>query len=285
MSTKYLHILYLWIEGYFPKRVAFYLLSKNLCSSVEQLYRGETNDPQLRIVRVDFVPGQGFVSQDPENPLPDGKSLPALRLDDASGTSRWISETYSMITYFEDLYPGNDSTNLRQMQAKEAADRAIAQDIIGILTTADNDGGVWLSNCAPIAADFKNIPERERNLAVGHRGKRSMEDNLKAAQTIASGNLEATGWLTPRADGGPGIADVIYAANVRYMQLSWCEFIIEREDLGQLRSWYEKFQTLPFWHEMEETGRFPKEVQWGPGSVLKYYRETGVEIWDGEISG
>ena len=271
-ASEYKHTVFLWIEGYFPKRVAFYFLSKGLCTSVEQLYRGETNEPNIRVIVVKLDPTLGYASTDPENPLPVGKSLPTMRIENTkTGKISWIHETYSIITYFEDLFPGGDAsgTSYRKMQATSALERATAEDILGALSLADAIGGTWLGNAAPKLAQYRGIPESEQSIIVARRAKKDQNEKFLLAQTWAADNLAATGWLTPAPDGGPGLADVVLAANVRYLELSWCQFLFEDEPLGGLREWYEKFKTLPFWHDMEETGRFPEAVMWGESSVNK----------------
>ncbi|SCO57021.1 uncharacterized protein FFMR_14177 [Fusarium fujikuroi] len=266
MSTSYKHTLFLWIEGYFPKRITYYLLSKGICSSVEQLYDGKTNESNLKIVPITFT-GDGFVSQDPEEPLPPGSKVPALRLDDTeSGRSVLIHETCSIINYLEEVFTGN---KYRQMWATSPINRAIAQDVISYIALATDAGRIWLINCAPYMAAFWKIPDSELSLSAGRRARREFEGHFKTLQDMAADNLTATGWLTPAADGGPGIADVMLAATVRHTELSWGEFILEHKGLGRLREWYERFKTLGFWYELEETGRFPDNVKRGEGSVQK----------------
>ncbi|SCO76390.1 uncharacterized protein FRV6_00602 [Fusarium oxysporum] len=266
MSAYYKHTLFLWIEGYFPKRIAYYLLSKGICSSVEQLYDGKTNEINLKIVPITFT-GDGFVSEDPEEPLPPGTKVPALRLDDTeSGRSIWIHETWSIINYLEEVFDGN---NYRQMWSTNPIDRAVTQDVLSYIALATDAGRIWLVNCAPYMAAFWNIPASELSLPVGRRARREFEGHFKTLQNVAAGNLTSTGWLTPAADGGPGMADVMLAATVRHTELSWREFILEDEELGRLRKWYEKFKTVEFWYELEETGRFPENAKRGEGSVRK----------------
>ncbi|CVL09172.1 hypothetical protein FPRO06_13379 [Fusarium proliferatum] len=266
MSTHYRHTLLLWVEGYFPKRIAYYLLSKGVCSSVEQLYEGKTNESNLKIVPITFT-GDGFVSEDPEEPLPPGSKVPALRLDDTeSGTSVWIHETWSIINYLEESLDGN---KYRQMWATSPIDRAITQDALSYIALATDAGRIWLINCAPYMAAFWSIPDSELSLPVGRRARREFEGYFKTLQDMATDNLTATGWLTPAADGGPGMADVMLAATVRHTELSWSEFILEDEGLGKLREWYGRFKTVGFWYELEETGRFPDNAKRGEGSVQK----------------
>jgi glutathione S-transferase len=266
MSRYHEHKLFLWIEGYFPKRIAYYLLSRGLCSSVEQLYDGKTNEANLKIVRITFT-GNGFVSEDPDEPLPSGTKVPALRLDDTdSGKSIWIYETWSIINYIEEVF---DSNKYRQIWATNPIDRAITQDILGYIALATDSGRIWLINCAPYMAAFWNIPDSEVSLAVGRRARRDFEGHFKTLQNVAANNVTKTGWLTPAADGGPGMADVMLAATVRHTELSWSEFILEDEELGRLREWYEKFKTVGFWYELEETGRFPENAKRGEGSIQK----------------
>ncbi|KAF5636138.1 hypothetical protein F52700_5452 [Fusarium sp. NRRL 52700] len=266
MSTTYKHTLFLWIEGYFPKRIGYYLLSKGICSSVEQLYDGKTNENNLTIVPITFT-GDGFVSENPEEPLPPGIKLPALRLGDTeSGKSVWIHETWSIITYLEEVF---DSNNYRQMWATSPVGRAITQDVLSYIALATDAGRVWLINCAPYMAAFWSIPDAELSLAVGRRARTEFEGHFKTLQNVCADNLTATGWLTPAADGGPGMADVMLAATVRHTELSWSEFILEDEELGRLREWYGKFKTVGFWYELEETGRFPENAKRGEGSVRK----------------
>ncbi|KAF4442450.1 hypothetical protein F53441_11736 [Fusarium austroafricanum] len=269
MVSQYKHTLFLWIEGYFPKRIAYYLLSKGLCSSVEQLYEGKTNEPNLKVIPISFT-GQGFVSENPEEPLPAGIKVPAMRLDDAQGDKPiWIYETWSIINYLEEVFPGTESNGYRQMWPTNPVDRAITQDALGSIALATDNGRIWLTNCAPYMAAFWNILDSERSLPVGRRARRDFESDFKTLQNVSADNLTRTGWLTPAADGGPGMADVMLGATVRHTELSWSEFILEDEVLGGLREWYGKFKTVWFWDELEETGRFPENARRGEGSVQK----------------
>ncbi|RBR22467.1 hypothetical protein FVER53590_10755 [Fusarium verticillioides] len=266
MPTYYKHTLFLWIEGYFPKRIAYYLLSKGICSSVEQLYDGNTNESNLKIVPITFT-GDSFISEDPEEPLPSGTKVPALRLDDTdNGKSIWIHETWSIINFLEEVF---DSDKYRKMWASNPINRAITQDALSYIALATDAGRVWLVNCAPYMADFWNIPDSELSLPVGRRARREFEEHFKTLQNVCADNLTSTGWLTPAADAGPGLADVMLAATVRHTELSWSEFILKHEELGKLRQWYENFKTVGFWHALEETGRFPENAKRGEGSVRK----------------
>ncbi|KAJ4262865.1 hypothetical protein NW762_006478 [Fusarium torreyae] len=269
MVSQYQHKLFLWIEGYFPKRIVYYLLAKGLCSSVDQLYEGNTNEPNLNVVRIVFN-GQDFVSEDPDNPFPTETTVPALRLDDtSSGKSIWIRETWSIINYLEEVFPGTTANNYREMWANDPVERAITQDVLGHLLSASEQGGIWLDNNAPFLTAFRQISDEEHSIGVGRRARRAFEEHFKAAQEIAADNLERTGWLTPAADGGPGMADVNLAAMVRHTEDAWSEFVIENDVLEPLRQWYKKYQTVWFWHELEETGRFPDMLRRGEGSVQK----------------
>ncbi|KAF5989187.1 hypothetical protein FCOIX_45 [Fusarium coicis] len=64
-----------------PKADCLLSFSKGICSSIEQLHDGKANKSNLKIVPITFT-GDGFVSEDPEKPLPPGTRVPALRLDD-----------------------------------------------------------------------------------------------------------------------------------------------------------------------------------------------------------
>lgn len=269
MTTQYQHTLFLCIEGFFPKQIAFYLLSKGICSSVEQLYEGKTNEPNLKAVRVTFT-DEGFVSEDPENPLPKGTTGSALRLDNAEDDKPvWIREPWSMISYLEEVFPGTDDNNYRQMWATDAVERAVSRDIISYVHSSIEQGNTWLSNSAPFTWTYRKIPEEERSIGVGRRARREFEGLFKKLQGVATENLTKTGWLTPVADGGPGMADCILASTVRHTELAWSEFILEDEPLEELRKWYEKFQTVWFWNELEEADRFPDVLRQGKGSVHK----------------
>ncbi|KAI6765628.1 hypothetical protein HG530_006698 [Fusarium avenaceum] len=269
MTSQYQHTLFLCIEGFFPKQIAFYLLSKRLCSSVEQLYEGKTNEPNLKVVLVTFTE-EGFVSADPENPLPKGTTGSALRLDHAGDDKPvWIREPWSMISYLEEVFPGTNENKYRQMWATDPVERAVSRDIISYVHSSIEQGNTWLSNSAPFTWTYRKIPEEERSIGVGRRARREFEGLFKKLQGVAAENLTKTGWLTPAADGGPGMADCILASTVRHTVVAWSEFILEDEPLGQLRKWYEKFQTVWFWNELEEADRFPDILRQGKGSVHK----------------
>ncbi|KAM0185586.1 hypothetical protein ACHAPI_012091 [Fusarium lateritium] len=269
MTSHYQHTLFLCIEGFFPKQIAYYLLSKGLCSSVEQLYEGKTNESNLKVVRVTFT-DEGFVSEDPENPLPKGTTGSALRIDNAeNGKTIWIREPWSMISYLEEVFPSNDTNKYRQMWAADPVERAISRDIICYVYSSIELGSVWLSNSAPFTWTYRKIPEEERSIGVGRRARREFEGLFKKLQNVAAENLAKTGWLSPAADGGPGLADCILSSIVRHTELAWSEFILEDEPLEDLREWYEKFQTLWFWDELEEKDRFPDVLRQGKGSVHK----------------
>ncbi|KAM0244932.1 hypothetical protein ACHAP5_005839 [Fusarium lateritium] len=269
MTSHHQHTLFLCIEGFFPKQIAYYLLSKGLCSSVEQLYEGKTNESNLKVVRVTFT-DEGFVSEDFEHPLPKGTTGSALRIDNAEDDKTiWIREPWSMVSYLEEIFPRNETNKYRQMWAVDPVEKAISRDIIRYVYSSIELGGVWLSNSAPFTWTFRKIPEDERSIGVGRRARREFEGLFKKLQSVAAENFAKTGWLTPAAGGGPGLADCILASIVRHTELAWSEFIFEDEPLGDLRAWYEKFQTVWFWDGLEERDRFPDVLRQGKGSVHK----------------
>lgn len=249
--------LFLWVEGFFPKQVAYYMLIKGLIDSPSQLYRGETNDPRLSVNRIIYT-GKSLEGVDPNDPKPAGKSVPCLRIADLTGATapRWIHESNSIRLYLEELYPENPP-----MISPTPFDRALMNDIQGTLTQALTDFNFYLKNAVSVTTAWSGMRDEDRSLPVARHAKQGMVRSFVKAQDLASESLESGGWLTPGLD-HPGIVDVFLAGGMRYVELSYSFNLLEDEKLELLRCWYARFKEQPWWAELEETGRHPEKLSY-----------------------
>lgn len=145
--------LFLWLEGFFPKTVSYYLLVKGLVDSPAQMYEGHTNDPQLDI-RVSTFTGSGFESPDPHNPNPPGRSSPCLRVireTDGNKTTTWIQESSSILRYLEDIYP-QAPRMARPMASPVPLERAAMNDYLAAVYQAFHDCNYYIKNAAAVTS-------------------------------------------------------------------------------------------------------------------------------------
>ncbi|KAK8135488.1 hypothetical protein PG984_003428 [Apiospora sp. TS-2023a] len=231
MASELQHTLWLWLEGFFPRRVWLYLLTKGLVASPADLLEGKTANPSLRINRMHMdMSAGGWTFDDASNPAPQGASTPCLGIHNkATGETRYIYESASILVYLEAVYGGNQGRPC--VMPKDPLDVANMNDIIGIMNLAMLDSG----RAAAL------------NARVG------MTKNLGKVQAWAAKSLQTTGWLTPGIE-GPGLADFCLAAARRYLELTFGWDIFEEggEELKELAAWYERFQGLDWWEAAEE---------------------------------
>ncbi|CRG86410.1 hypothetical protein PISL3812_03416 [Talaromyces islandicus] len=247
--------LFLWLEGFFPKTVTYYLLFKGIANSPAQLYQGKTNDPHLKIQSI-FFNGSALEDADPQDPKPPGKSSPGLRVVDraAGGKTTWIHESSSILRFLEDHYPQEP-----RMMGTEALERAIMYDCLAAVYQGFHDCNYYVINAAAVTASWSGIRNKDRSLVLASYAKQSMARSFIKVQEWAAESLQESGWLTSGIR-SPGLVDVALAAGVRYMELSYSLDLFEEEELGPLRGWYARFKKSPWWVEYEESGRFPKEL-------------------------
>lgn len=255
MSSALDLTLFLWLEGFFPKTVAYYLLIKGIANSPAQLYEGKTNDSNLKIQVVSFN-GSAFEDADPKDPKPLGKSLPCLRVVDraAGEKTTWIHESSSILRFLEDHYPQEP-----RMMGAEALERAVIYDCLAAVYQGFNDFNYYIKNAAAVASSWSGLRNEDRSLVLASYAKKSMARSFIKVQEWASESLQSSGWLTSGVK-GPGLVDVALAAGARYMDLSYSMDLFEDEELGPLREWYSRFRKSQWWDEYEESGRFPKEL-------------------------
>ena len=247
--------LFLWLEGFFPKQVVYYLLIKGLADSPAQLYEGKTNDPRLRVNVLAFN-GTKIEDTNPDDPKPVGKSTPCLRIVDTTGKipPRWVHESSSIRSFLEEVYPDKPP-----MISPTPFERALTSDIYSTVLQAFNDCNHYIKNAASVTTIWSGLKDEDRSLAVARHARSGMVRSLLKTQEWAAESLEAGGWLT-QGLGHPGSADVALAGGVRYMELSYSLQILEDERLSLLRSWYARFQQLSWWKELEEARRHPKAL-------------------------
>ncbi|RFN44228.1 hypothetical protein FIE12Z_11554 [Fusarium flagelliforme] len=247
--------LFLWLEGFFPKQVVYYLLIKGLADSPAQLYEGKTNDPRLRVNVLAFN-GTKIEDTNSDDPKPVGKSTPCLRVVDTTGKMlpRWVHESTSIRGFLEEMYPEKPS-----MISPTPFERALTSDIYSTILQAFNDCNHYIKNAASVTTIWSGLKDEDRSLAVAGHAKSGMVRSLLKTQEWAAESLEAGGWLT-QGLGHPGLADVALAGGIRYMELSYSLEMLEDERLELLRGWYARFQQLAWWKDLEETGRHPKAL-------------------------
>ncbi|KAM0425062.1 hypothetical protein ACHAPT_009621 [Fusarium lateritium] len=249
--------LFLWLEGFFPKQITYFLLLKGLVDSPSQLFEGKTNDPRLNIKVLRFN-GTAVVDVDPADLKPAGKSSPCLRIVDPTGKNspRWVHESSSIRFLLEELYPEK-----APMISATPLDRALMNDIHATLLQSFTDANYYIKNAAAVTTSWSGIREEYRSLAIARHAKQNLVRALLKAQEWAATSLKEEGWLTPGLD-HPGLVDVLLAGGARYMELSYSFDLFEDEGLGPLKEWYARFKQVPWWSELEESGRHPKELSY-----------------------
>ncbi|RMJ13609.1 hypothetical protein CDV36_006706 [Fusarium kuroshium] len=249
--------LFLWLEGFFPKQIVYFLLLKGLVGSPSQLYEGKTNDPRLEIKILRFN-GSAVVDVDPSNPKPTNKSSPCLRITDPNGKneSRWVHESSSIRFLLQELYPEKTP-----MISPTPLERALMNDIHSTILQSITDSNYYIKNAAAVTTSWSGIRDEDRSLALARHAKENHVRALLKAQEWAAESLEKGGWLTPGLD-HPGMVDAALAGGARYMELSYSLDVFEDERLGLLREWYARFKQVSWWSELEKSGRHPKELSY-----------------------
>ncbi|EEU39416.1 uncharacterized protein NECHADRAFT_81568 [Fusarium vanettenii 77-13-4] len=224
--------LFLWLEGFFPKQIVYFLLLKGLVDSPSQLYVGKTNDPRLSIKVLCFN-GSAIVDVDPSDPKPAGKSTPCLRITDPTGKNelRWVHESSSIRLLLEELYPEKTP-----MIGPTPLERALMNDIHSTILQSITDSNYYIKNAAAVTTSWSGMRDEDRSLAVARHGKENHVRALLKAQEWAAESLEKGGWLTPGLD-HPGLVDAALAGGARYMELSYSFDLFEDERLGLLKEW------------------------------------------------
>lgn len=253
MASKPQHTLWLWLEGFFPRRVWYYLLTKGLVASPADLVEGKTVDSGLRINRmhIDMSTG-GWKFADPSNPAPQGASTPCLGIHDpATGETRYVYESASILVYLETVYGGDQRGP--PVMPKDPVDIATMHDIIGVMNLAMLDSGYYTRHAVPGLSAWSGLANEDRSRAAALNAKAGMIKDLGKVQLWAAASLKTTGWLTPGM-GGPGLADFCLAAARRYLELTFAWDVLGEggEELEELAAWYERFKKLEWWEAAEE---------------------------------
>ncbi|KAI0487086.1 hypothetical protein F4859DRAFT_527198 [Xylaria cf. heliscus] len=250
MTKNQQFTLFLWLQGMFPRRVNYWLLTKGLVSSTEDLLEGKTTDPNLSIVRLTLdLTTFGWIS-DPENePLPPSISTtsPCLRIRDTeTGAERWVRESSSIIEYLEGVYADRGPA----LKPKDILDITAMNDLVGQINLALAESMGSLRHASPQFATFSTLKQEERSRPAARVSYHSTMRGLLKVQDWARDPLATTGWLTPGTD-GPGLVDVNLAAARRYVELTYGWNIFEKEELKPLEEWYGRFQKLAWWNGFE----------------------------------
>lgn len=251
MSRSPQHTLWLWVEGMFPRRLDYFLLSKGLVASPAELLAGKTTTPDLRIVLMEpNMSGSGppWIFNPAEDTLTPGTSTPCLRIAcPSTGTEKWVHESTAILCYLEDVYASSGP----ETQPKAAMDRARMNDRLVAINEGFIHGVVYMKHAIPGTDFWSGLKDEDRSLAAARNSLQSMVTVFSKVQAWSEDSLESTGWLTPGID-GPGLVDFSLAALCRYTELCYGWDILEDEKLRQLAEWYRRFRTLPWWGGFEE---------------------------------
>lgn len=255
MDGKLQHTLFLWIEGMFPRRIAYALIMKGLVESPARLFTGETKDPYFQVKRIIFEGGK-MINVDPTDPRPADKSMPCLRIVDLiRGTTTWLHESTAILNYLEDIYP-----TFSPLRGPTPLDKALMNDTITRLNEALVDSLYYIKNAAPVTTFWSGLRDEERSLDIALYAKKQMVKGLLKVQAWAEVNLQNKKWLTHGLD-HPGLADLCLAAWIHYNELSYAFDILEDKELGLLRNWYARFKQESWWKELEESDyHHPPEI-------------------------
>ncbi|KAI0024022.1 hypothetical protein F4780DRAFT_776247 [Xylariomycetidae sp. FL0641] len=272
MANKPTLTLWLWLEGAFPRRISYFLLQKGLVSSPAALLRGETNAPDLRIVRMglDLSAAGGTWTFDPaHDALPAGASTPCLRVRGPHPhPDRWVRESASILAFLDTYYSSSSSPAL---QPADPVDRAAAADATALVDHALAHARAYLAHAAPAAAAWSGLRAADRSLAAAAHARGDLRRCLRKLAGWTAPALAASGWLTPGVAHGPGLVDVALAGPARYLVLAYAWDILAEEEeedddaeLLPLRRWYARFCALPWWRELEERADVhPRELRFG----------------------
>ena len=257
MDTKPQLTLWLWPQGLFPRRLSYYLLSKNLVSSPTDLYTGKTTDANLTIKLIRYIKDQGLIHDDPTDQPPKGASTPCLRIVQGNAKPVYIYESASILLYLDRLY-----TAAPLLSPTEPLGQAQLDDRLAMLGCIMDHGMYHLKHAVPQTSSWSRLPPRDRSLTTAKHAKGSMVSSFVKFQTWCEDSLSTTGYLTPGIE-GPGVVDFALAAQRRYLELTYAGYnLFEDEELKVLRGWYEKFKGgCGWWDELEETEDVhPKEL-------------------------
>ncbi|KAI0152960.1 hypothetical protein GGR57DRAFT_503092 [Xylariaceae sp. FL1272] len=249
MSSDQQLTLFLWLEGFFPRRINYYLLLKNLVKSPADLLACKTTEPNLNIVRMSLAQkGWSFTPSDDPLPAEISTSTPCLRVrNTATGGDRWVRESASILVYLETLYGDRGPA----LKPSDHLDIAAMDDLVGCVSTAFAESLVYARHASPFLARGLGVKDEDRSPGAARNAHATMVRQLVKVQSWGSTSLNATGWLTPGVD-GPGLVDLCLASGRRYMELGYGFDYFENEELGLLREWYERFRSLSWWEELEE---------------------------------
>ncbi|KAK6835003.1 hypothetical protein PG987_009697 [Apiospora arundinis] len=184
---------------------------------------------------------------------------PCLGISDpATGETRYIYESASILAYLETVYGNSHAGANAAMPRDDPVDVATMHDVIGMINLAMLDSGYYTRHAVPALAAWSGLANEDRSGGAARNARASMAKSLGKVQIWAAPSLKATGWLTPGTGGGPGLADFCLAAARRYLELTFGWDIFEGEgkgngeDLKELVAWYERFKGLDWWEAAEE---------------------------------
>lgn len=199
----------MWLEGFFPKQLVYFLLLKGLVDSPSEFYGGRTKDPRLSINVLNFN-GSVIVDVDPSDPKPAGKNSPCLRITDPSKRNepRWVHESSSISLLLGELYVEKTA-----IISPTPLKRAAMDDIHATILQSITDANYYIKNAAAVTTSWPDIRDEE------------------------------DGWLTPGLD-HPGSVDAVLSGGARYMELIYSLDLFEDERLGLLREWYSRFKKV-----------------------------------------
>jgi len=210
------HTLFLWPVGNFPRRLTYYLILKGLVADPKDLATGKTTDPNLRINVITLnLETDAWDTSIPVDPVPEGYTLPCMRVDDpVTGSKTWIHESVSILQYLETTYPSPC------LVGKTALSRAQNADMVAVINEAVEHGKVYIRHASKSAHMFTGFPDEHRTEASARDALQRTHDVLRKLQTWArdaGGLSERHPWLAvpESSELELGLPDICLAAWLR----------------------------------------------------------------------
>lgn len=264
-ETQY--TLFLWTRGAFPRRIAYQLLQKGICQSVADLHAGKTVLPNfnINVTTINFhASGEVTMDEaDKNDPKPEGKSSPSLRIRQKDGKETWLCESITIALYLDEAFSDFKSTI-----STDILERMQAIDMITLTNLLGMEFGYYLRHAAPITSFWSHLPDDDRSLPAAKNALGGFNRSLVKLQDWVTPSLDSTGFMTPGVE-GPGVVDFALAGNMRYLELGYEFDSLEDERLGRLREWWVRFKgECGWWDALEEVEdvhppqlRYAKEVR------------------------
>ncbi|KAF2183477.1 hypothetical protein K469DRAFT_689942 [Zopfia rhizophila CBS 207.26] len=242
--------LWLWPSGLYPRRLTYYFLSKSLPPSI-------LSSHNIHLIPVILDPvKRGLFSKPGYEERPTGSSLPILRIEKEGKKPFHISESSSILEYFEELFSAKEG--YQEMIGRTPEQRARTRDIVNLVNDAVTWSNVVTRHTDPKSLSWSGMTQEQWSESAATDAKKQVHKLFSKLETWVGEDVIRKGCKSLSGEGmDVSLADMSLMAAIMYAEDMHKWDLVEEH--GVLRVWCESAKKESWVMPLEEIYKLERE--------------------------